>query len=340
MTETTARPTLATSYLGLHLDGPIIASAGPITGRIDGILQLEDAGAAAVVLPSLFEEEVIAEEMAFFEAHEQGAGMDAEFSAIMPEVDMPDLGPERHVRLLAEAKARVDIPVIASVNAVHTGSWQRYTRMMVEAGADAIELNLYAVAADPTQTAADVEARYLDVVREVRESVDIPLAVKLSPFFSSFSHFAKQVVEAGADGLVLFNRFYAPDLDLETLEVRPRVSLSAPGELRMPLRWLGILRSQLSGTALAATSGVHSAADVLKALLVGADVACTTSAVVRSGPDVVRHMLDGVQEWMAEREYTGVDQLRGSVSAGSVDDPSAFERSQYIEVLTSLSPKV
>ena len=212
--------------------------------------------------------------------------------------------------------------------------------MMVEAGADAIELNLYAVAADPTQTAADVEARYLDVVREVRESVDVPLAVKLSPFFSSFSHFAEQVVEAGADGLVLFNRFYAPDLDLETLEVKPKVSLSAPAELRMPLRWLGILRSQLSGTSLAATSGVHSAADVLKALLVGADVACTTSAVLRGGPDVVRHMLDGVQEWMAEREYTGVDQLRGSVSAGSVDDPSAFERSQYIEVITSLSPKV
>ncbi len=335
----TSAPVMATRYLGLELSGPVIASAGPLTGRIDELMRLEEAGAAAVVLPSLFEEEVIAEEMAFFEAHEQGAGMDAEFSSMMPEVDMRDLGPERHVRLLEEAKSRLDIPVIASVNAVHTGSWKRYTTMMVEAGADAIELNLYAVAANPGEDAADVEARYLDVVREVRESVGIPLAVKLSPFFSSFSHFARQVADNGADGLVLFNRFYAPDLDLDTLEVKPKVALSSSAELRMPLRWLGILRTQLPNTALAATSGVHTAGDVIKALLVGADVACTTSAVVRGGAQVVRTMLDGVEAWMAEREYTGVDQLRGSVSAAAAGDQSAFERSQYISVITSLSAK-
>ncbi len=338
--RTTSRPVLATRYLGLELSGPVIASAGPLTGRIDELMLLEDAGAAAVVLPSLFEEEVIAEEMAFFAAREQGAGMVAEFDTMMPEVDMPDLGPERHLRLLEEAKERLDVPVIASVNAVHTGSWSRYTSMMVEAGADAIELNLYAVAADPAQTALDVENRYLDVIREVRESVSVPLAVKLSPFYSSLSQFAMQVVDNGADGLVLFNRFYAPDLDLDTLEVRPKVALSSPAELRMPLRWLAILRNQLPTASLAATSGVHSSADVLKALLVGADVACTTSAVVRGGAGVIRQMLDGVDSWMAEREYTGVDQLRGSVSAGAVEDPSAFERSQYISVITSLSPKV
>ena len=337
---TPSRPALATRYLGLELSGPVIASAGPRTGRIDELMLLEDAGAAAVVLPSLFEEEVIAEEMAFFEAQEQGAGMVAEFTSIMPEVDMPDLGPERHLRLLEEAKERLDIPVIASVNAVHTGSWSRYTSMMVEAGADAIELNLYAVAANAAETALEVENRYLDVIREVRQSVGVPLAVKLSPFYSSLSHFAMQVIDNGADGLVLFNRFYAPDLDLDTLEVTPRVALSSPVELRMPLRWLGILRNQLPNASLAATTGVHSSADVLKALLVGADVACTTSAVVRGGAGVIRQMLEGVESWMAEREYTGVDQLRGSVSAGAVEDPSAFERSQYISVITSLSPKV
>jgi dihydroorotate dehydrogenase (fumarate) len=337
---TLSRPALATRYLGLQLSGPVIASAGPRTGRIDELMLLEDAGAAAVVLPSLFEEEVIAEEMAFFEAQEQGAGMVAEFTSIMPEVDMPDLGPERHLRLLEEAKERLDIPVIASVNAVHTGSWSRYTSMMVEAGADAIELNLYAVAANAAETALDVETRYLDVIREVRQAVSVPLAVKLSPFYSSLSHFAFQVIDNGADGLVLFNRFYAPDLDLDTLEVTPRVALSSPVELRMPLRWLGILRNQLPNASLAATTGVHSSADVLKALLVGADVACTTSAVVRGGAGVIRQMLAGVESWMAEREYTGVDQLRGSVSAGAVEDPSAFERSQYISVITSLSPKV
>ncbi len=251
---TPSRPALATRYLGLELSGPVIASAGPRTGRIDELMLLEDAGAAAVVLPSLFEEEVIAEEMAFFEAQEQGAGMVAEFTSIMPEVDMPDLGPERHLRLLEEAKERLDIPVIASVNAVHTGSWSRYTSMMVEAGADAIELNLYAVAANAAETALEVENRYLDVIREVRQSVGVPLAVKLSPFYSSLSHFAMQVIDNGADGLVLFNRFYAPDLDLDTLEVTPRVALSSPVELRMPLRWLGILRNQLPNASLAATT--------------------------------------------------------------------------------------
>jgi len=334
-----SHPVLATRYLGLELSGPVIASAGPMTGRIDDLMRLEDAGVSAVVLPSLFEEEVIAEEMAFFEAHEQGAGIVAEFASMMPEVPMPDLGPDRHLRLLQEAKARLDIPVIASLNAVNPGSWARYATLMAEAGADALELNLYAVAADPTQSAADVEARYLEVIGEARRAVDVPLAVKLSPFFSSFSHFAARVVEAGADGLVLFNRFYAPDLDLETLEVKPKVALSWPAELRLPLRWLGILRSQLAGTSLAATSGVHSPADVLKALLVGADVACTTSAVLRDGADVVRHLLEGVQEWMGLHDYTGVDQLRGSVSAGSVEDPSTFERSQYIQIITSLSAK-
>jgi dihydroorotate dehydrogenase (fumarate) len=328
------KPTLATSYLGLSLSGPVIASAGPLTGHVASLQALERAGAAAVVLPSLFEEEIIAEEVALERAFAAGEDFYPEFSGMLPEVELPDLGPERHVRLVAEAKAALTIPVIASVNAAHPGSWSRYASMMADAGADAIELNVYAVAADPSMTAADVESVYLDVIREVRASVAVPLTVKLSPFFSSFAHFAGEVVGAGADGLVLFNRFYAPDIDLDELRLTPTVELSSPGDQRLPLRWLGILRSQLGpDVSLACTSGVHSADGVLKALLVGANVACTTAAVLHHGPERITSWLTRVEHWMAEREYDGVDQLRGSMSAAATSDPSAYERSQYVKIV-------
>ena len=327
---------LSTSYLGMPLSGPIIASCSPLTGKLDSLRALQAAGAAAVVLPSLFEEEVLAEEMELHDYLDQAEHF-AEFAGgLLPEVDLPDLGPERHVRLVGEAKAALSIPVIASVNAAHQGSWERYATMMVDAGADAIELNVYAVSADPGRSAADVEAAYLDIIREVKSAVTVPLAVKLSPFFSSFSHFAAAAVAVGADGLVLFNRFYAPDIDLETLGLVPTVELSTPAELRLPLRWMGILRHQLPGVSLAATSGVHSSADVLKLLLAGASVACTTSAVLHEGPGHLTTMLDGVRQWMQDREYTGVDQLRGSVSAGAAADPSAYERAQYLNVIATL----
>jgi dihydroorotate dehydrogenase (fumarate) len=328
---------LATSYLGLPLSGPIIASAGPFTGRLDTLRELEAAGAAAVVLPSLFEEDVVAEEMEFHEFMEVGSDFAEYAGGMLQEVELPDLGSDRHVRLVAEAKAALSVPVIASVNAAHAGSWERYATMMVEAGADAVELNVYAVSADPRRSAADVEAAYLDIIREVKAAISVPLTVKLSPFFSSFSHFAAAAVEAGADGLVLFNRFYAPDIDLGTLGVVPTVELSTPAELRLPLRWMGILRSQLPTTSLAATSGVHSAADVIKVLLAGASVACTTSAVLHHGPGHVGAMLEGLRFWLEENDYTGgVDQMRGSVSASSVADPSAYERSQYLDVIKTM----
>lgn len=333
-TDTSRASRLATSYLGLPLSGPVIASAGPRTRTVESMRALEQAGAAAVVLPSLFEEEVIAEEEAINEAFERGADF-AEFSEMMPDIEMPDLGPERHVRLVEQAKAALHIPVIASVNATHTGSWSRYATMMAEAGADAIELNLYAVAADPARTAAQVERGYLEVIEQVRAAVSVPLTVKLSPFYSSFANFAAAAVEAGADGLVVFNRFYAPDIDLETLSLTPKVDLSGPGNLRLPLRWLGILRSQLpAGTSLAATSGVHGGADVLKALLVGASVACTTAAVIKGGPAVITTWLEQVDTWLREHDYAGVDQLRGSLSASATDDPGAYERSQYVQIVT------
>ncbi|HEX2808611.1 MAG TPA: dihydroorotate dehydrogenase-like protein [Kineosporiaceae bacterium] len=329
---------LTTRYLGLELTGPVIASAGPFTGRMSTLVQLQDAGASAVVLPSLFEEELVDEELSLHEALEQGTGSFAESLDYFPPTDFSDLGAHRHVRLVEEAKARLSIPVIASVNATGPGSWERYAVLMAEAGADAIELNIYAMATDPECSAEEVEEVYLDAVLAVRSAVGVPLAVKLSPYFSCLPHLAAAVVAAGADGLVLFNRFYQPDLNLRTLDVEPTVELSTSADLRLPLRWIAILSPQLPGTSLAATSGVHSARDVVKALLVGADVACMTSALLRNGPGHVRTVLDGLTAWLTENEYESVAQLRGSVSSAGAKDPAAFERANYVKVLSSYSP--
>ena len=328
---------LTTRYLGLELAGPVVASAGPLTGTLDGLRALEDAGAAAVVLPSLFEEDVIEEELRLADLLDDGEGF-AEFASapLSEAAEGYVMGPERHVRLVKRANEALGIPVIASVNATGTGGWERYAALLVEAGADAIELNMYAVAADAQVPAAEVEAQKLDVVSAVRAAVGVPFAVKLSPFYTSVAHFAAAVVSRGADGLVLFNRFYAPDIDLGSLTVQPALTLSESDDLRLPLRWLGILRSQLPGTSLAATSGVHTGADVLKALLVGADVACTTSSVLRRGPGNVTRMLAEVREWLEANEYDSVRQLQGSMSAASVPDPAGFERAQYRAIVTTL----
>ncbi|WOP19689.1 dihydroorotate dehydrogenase-like protein [Raineyella sp. LH-20] len=329
----TTEPVLATSYLGLPLSGPVIASAGPNTRSVESLLALQEAGAAAVVLPSLFEEDVLAEELRLVDAMEAGDDF-AEFTAgPLPTIELPELGADRHLRLLERAKAALDIPVIGSLNATRHGSWERYATMMAAAGADALELNLYTVAADPTESAADVEARQLEVISSVRSSLEVPLAVKLSPFYSSFAQFAGAASRSGADGLVVFNRFYAPDIDLDAMAVAPQLALSASADLRIALRWLGILRAQLPGTGLAATGGVHGWEDVVKALLVGADVACTTAAVIQDGPAAITRMLSGLRDWLAEHDYASVDQLRGSMSAASVPDPSAYERSQYREIV-------
>jgi len=326
---------LATRYLGLPITSPVVASAGPDTGRIDTLAQLQDAGVGAVVLPSLFEEEIIAEELSLNEALEQGSDSYAEAVDYFPAMDFYDLGTDRHLRLVEQAKQKLTVPVIASVNAAHAGSWSRYATLMVDAGADAVELNIYAMAADPFRSAADVEAEYLDVVRTVRAAVRTPLAVKLSPYFSSLPHFAAALVAEGVNGLVLFNRFYAPDLDLEELTVQPRLELSRSSELRLPLRWLAMLRPQLPTVSLAATSGVHTWEDVAKALLVGADVAMTTSALLHHGPAHIATMEEGLVSWMVEHEYTSVNQLRGSVRREAAANPEAFERSNYARTLSS-----
>jgi dihydroorotate dehydrogenase (fumarate) len=329
---------LATTYLGLALRSPLVASASPLTGRLESLVAIQEAGAAAVVLPSLFEEEVEDESMTLHERLEAGADSFAEATDFFPRLEFDDIGPARHIRLAAAARDALSVPVIASVNGTTPGGWVRYAQAMAEAGADAIELNLYAVAADPWRSCQTVEADYLDVVRRVRTAVDVPLAVKLSPYLSATAHFARRVVEAGADGLVLFNRFYQPDIDLETLGVLPRVELSQPGELRLPMRWLGILRPQLPHTSLAATTGVHSGTDAAKAILVGADVAMMTSALLRHGPGHVATVEAQLRAWLDERGYASVAQMRGSVSYRAAADPSGYERANYLRTLASYHP--
>jgi dihydroorotate dehydrogenase (fumarate) len=326
---------LRTTYLGLSLRSPLVASASPLTGQLDSLLALEQAGAAAVVLPSLFEEEIEYDSMLLHERLETGALSFPEAADFFPTVEFDNVGPQEHVKLVATAKDHLRVPVIASINGTTPGGWTYHSSLMAEAGADAIELNLYAVAADPRRGAAEVESGYLEVVRRVRAAIEVPLAVKLSPYLSSTAHFARRVVEAGADGLVLFNRFYQPDIDLETLDVLPRVELSDSRELRLPLRWLAILRPQLPTTSLAATTGVHSGLDAAKALLVGADVVMMTSALLRNGPAHLAKVESELVGWLTERDYVSVAQARGSVSHRNATDPAGFERANYLRTLAS-----
>lgn len=331
-------PDLSTTYLGIPLQGPVIASSNPTTRTVESMLALEAAGAAAIVLPSLFQEEVEAEEMAALDLMDMG-GEFAEFdSAPLAEVDTSGLGTDRHVRLVEEAKAALKVPVIASVNGTHTSGWARYGKLLADAGADAIELNLYGVNTDPAIDANTLEAQYLSIIASVKSAISVPLAVKLSQNFMSLSNFATRARDAGADGLVLFNRFLGPDIDLEEFQVRPKVALSTPGELRVRMRWIAILRSQLPELSLAATGGVHSSDDVIKTLLVGADVACVASALLQRGPSVITELVNNTRAWMAERDYASVRQLRGSMSSSSVDNPGDFERAQYVEMIKSWSP--
>jgi dihydroorotate dehydrogenase (fumarate) len=325
---------LRTGYLGLQLRNPLVVSACPMTAKIELLCRLEEAGAAAAVMPSLFEEQIVHDQMEFFEYCEDPANSFGEALSYFPELEAYDPGPDSYLRGIEAAKAAATIPIIGSLNGSSKGGWIRYARLIQEAGADALELNIYLVAADPEQTATDVEARYLDLVAAVRESVSIPMAVKIGPFFSSLPNLARRLEAAGADGLVLFNRFLQPDIDLETLTVRPNLVMSTSDELRLPLRWIAILRGQL-GLSLAASSGVHTPQDVLKLLLAGADVTMTASSLYQHGPEHIRTLLDGVQAWLAEREYTSVAQMKGSVSQANCRDPEAFERANYVKTLTN-----
>jgi dihydroorotate dehydrogenase (fumarate) len=307
-----------------------------MTGRLDTLRRLEDAGVAAAVLPSLFEEQIEHDEMAVHDVYESTSEAFPEALSFFPELDGYNTGPDSYLRLVEGAKKALAVPVIASLNGRSRGGWLRYARLIEEAGADALELNVYFVATDPDVPAEGVEARYMEIVEEVRRTVSLPLAVKVGPFFSSMPNMARKLVAAGADGLVLFNRFLQPDIDLETLRVAPHGVLSDSDELRLPLRWVAILRPWLRGS-LAATTGVHTAEDVLKLLLAGADVTMTASALYKHGPDHVRTLLDGVSAWLDEKEYESVRQLKGSLSQANAPDPGAFERANYVKTLVRFS---
>ena len=327
---------LRTRYLGLELRSPIVASASPLNGEPVTAALVERAGAAAIVLPSLFEEEILHDEIELNRSLEQGTEHFAEALDYFPAVDA-FVGPaDRYLARLEQIKAQSRVPVIASLNATTAGGWIRYARLMQDAGADALELNLYHVAADPRTTAAEMEAADLELIAAVRASVTIPLAIKLSPYYSALANFATAARGAGADGFVLFNRFYQPDFDLDTLEVVPRLELSQPWEMRLPVRWIAILRPQLGpDVSLAASSGVHTGTDVVKGLMVGADVVMMTSALLRHGPEHVGTVEAELRAWMTQREYESVEQLRGSASQATAENPSAFERANYMQTLRS-----
>ncbi len=328
---------LTTTYLGLRLRSPLVASAGPHTGDPAMWQRLEDAGAGAIVLPSLFEEEIEQEAFTMAQAYDDTSDRFGEAQSFLPQIDLPDVGPSRHLALVEQARECLSIPVIASLNGTTPGGWVRYAKHLAEAGAHAIELNLYDSVVDPDITAADAERRYAELVEEVRAEISIPLAVKLSPWFTALGNFAERLQTAGADGLVLFNRLYQPDIDLDTLEVVPRLSLSSSAETRLSLHWIANLFGSVR-CSLAASSGVHDGADVLKLLLAGADVVMTTSALLQHGPENLRVMESFITDWMVERDYQSVNQLRGSVSRGNVPDPQVYERANYYQVIHSWRP--
>ena len=328
---------LSSRYLGLDLASPIVASASPLTGDIDSLRALEEAGAAAVVLPSLFEEQLEHDQVELHSALEHGAHSFAEALTYLPEMNDYNTGPDAYLEHLAAAKEALSIPVIASLNGITPGGWTRYAELLQQAGADAIELNVYAVETDPYTSAASVEDRTLRLVSSIRSSVTVPLAVKVGPFYTSFANFAVRVADARADGLVLFNRFLQPDIDLETLTVTPELHLSRRDEMRLPLRWLAILHGR-AAISLAATSGVQTAEDVVKLLLAGADVVMIASQLLRTGPGLLRELTDGLEAWLVEREYTSVEQLKGSMSQLACGNPRAFERAQYVKALIGFSP--
>jgi len=325
---------LTTKYLGLTLKNPIVPSAGPLSHTLDSMKRLEDFGAAAIVVYSLFEEQIEHESAELNHYLSQGTESFAEALTYFPEADDYNLGPEEYVEHLHKAKQALKIPVIGSINGVSTGGWTKYAKKIEEAGADAIELNIYYIAADPAQEGTAVENRYLETLRAVKSTVKIPVAMKLSPFFSSMANMAQRLDKAGADGLVLFNRFYQPDIDLETLEVTPNVILSTPQAMRLPLRWVGILHGRIKAS-LAATSGIHTAQDVLKMLMAGADVTMMCSALLKHGPGRIKDVLAELGTWMEEHEYESVAQMKGSMSQKSAADPSSFERANYMKALNS-----
>jgi len=325
---------ITTRYLGFSLKSPLVASASPVCDSVPNIRELEDAGVGAVVLPSLFEEQLELESNALDDDLWRGAESFPESQSVLPDLQNYNLGPHGYLDLIEGAKAAVDIPVIASLNGVSPGGWAEYARLMAEAGADAIELNIYSIAMEPAESAVEVEKGYVDLVRQIKRTVRVPVAVKLSPFFSAPANIAMRLDDVGANGLVLFNRFYQPDFDIESLEVVPRLTLSHPDELLLRLHWTAILSDHIEAD-LAITGGVHTATDVVKCIMAGASVAMMASALLQRGIPHATSVLTDLRRWLDEHEYDSVRQMCGSMSRQSVSDPTAFERGNYMRVLSS-----
>lgn len=330
---------LTTKYLGLELKNPLVAGASPLSREVGTVRELEDAGIAAVVMYSLFEEQI--EQDAVLHDHylEFGAESFAEAVSYIPEQTGFPRGPDEYLEHVAAIKAACDIPVIASLNGTSEGGWTEYAAKMEQAGADAIELNVYYVAADPDLNGTDIEKRHIEILRNVKSRVKIPVAVKLSPSFSALANFAKRLDETGADGLVLFNRFYQPDIDLENLEVVPDLRLSAPHEMRQALRWIAIL-DPLVNSSLAASTGVYTSFDVLKLMLAGADVAMLVATLLRNGIPSIKFILEGIEEWMQDHEYASILQMQGSMNQLTCPNPVAFARGNYMRELQSYHPQI
>jgi len=325
---------LSTTYLGLKLRTPLVPSASPLSEEIDNLKRMEDAGASAVVLHSLFEEQLRQDRAELAHHLEHGTESFAEALTYFPEPEEFSLGPEEYLKHIAKAKKATRIPIIASLNCSSTGGWTQYAKQIDQTGADALELNIYYIPANLNLPSGEVEQTYLDILKAVKAEVTIPVAIKLSPFFSNFANMAKRLDETGADGLVLFNRFYQPDIDLETLEVKPNILLSTPMAMRLPLRWVAILYGHLRAS-LAATSGIHRATDVLKMLMAGADVTMLCSVLIRHGIQQIGVIEREMVAWMEEHEYESVTQLKGSLSQKNCADPAAFERAQYMRAISS-----
>ena len=325
---------LKTTYLGKELKNPLVASASPLGKDLDALRRMEDAGCAAVVLHSLFEEQIEVESDELDRHYWNAADVGAEAMQMFPDLEATALGPQEYLNHLSKVKKALAVPVIASLNGVSKGGWTRYAKLMEEAGADALELNIYFLPTKAHQSGFDVEREYITLVQEVRSAVKVPVAVKLGPYFSSFANVASQLNHAGADALVLFNRFYQPDFDLENLEVVPSLVLSRSNELKLRLHWTAILFGQLD-CDLAITGGVHTAEDVLKSMMAGAKVAMMTSAILEHGPERFRIIRDDLVHWMEEHEYESIRQMQGSMSLRRVPNPQAFERANYVRVLSS-----
>jgi len=325
---------LSTTYLGLNLKNPLVASASPLSKKLDRAKKLEEAGIAAIVMYSLFEEQIIHESLELDHYLNRGSESFAEALSYLPDGGMYAIKPEKYLNQVAGLKKALKIPVIGSLNGVSKGGWTGYARKIEEAGADALELNLYFIPTDLDMKSNDIEDMQVELVAEVKSAIKIPLAVKISPFVTSIPNFAKRLVDAGADGLVLFNRFYQPDFDLDELEIVHSLDLSTSSDLRLPLRWISILHGKVEAD-FALTSGIHTHKDVLKAMMAGAKVAMTASNLLHYGEQAIGHVLSDLEAWMKEREYESIQQMQGSMSQKSVKEPAAFERANYMKVLGS-----